>query len=158
MRSLQSSAMSRLIARKGGPSSSRHISTVPRPYKFHIGASWAGKPAERGRKPLDTVPFTPDSPIGAWRDATLSRPKSVASKDAGEDFFYVQEVSFLCMIRSIYSCIWLSQMRNGSVRGLSKITLDAHYLRGLRVCLLGWQTEWADGLKVVWILRCSRRH
>ncbi|KZP11994.1 hypothetical protein FIBSPDRAFT_898576 [Athelia psychrophila] len=84
--------MSRLIARKGGPSSSRHISTVPRPYKFHIGASWAGKPAERGRKPLDTVPFTPDSPIGAWRDATLSRPKSVASKDAGEDFFYVQEM------------------------------------------------------------------
>ncbi|KAF7968268.1 hypothetical protein HWV62_31055 [Athelia sp. TMB] len=91
LRSTQSPAMARLIARKTAHSS-RHLSTLPRPYKFHIGASWAGKPAERGRKPLATVPFTHDSPIGAWRDVTLSRPKAVSSKDAGEDFFYVQEM------------------------------------------------------------------
>jgi protein phosphatase PTC7 len=30
--------------------------------------------------------------VGAWRDRTLSRPKMVKSDDAGEDFFYIQEV------------------------------------------------------------------
>ena len=86
----------RLIARKSkrvGPLALlRHASSGPRPYRFHIGASWAGKPPQPGlRRRL--VPFASDSAIGAWRDDTLSRSKSVSSKDAGEDFFYVQEVS-----------------------------------------------------------------
>jgi protein phosphatase PTC7 len=38
------------------------------------------------------IPFAPDSVIGSWRDETLSRPKAVPSRDAGEDFFYVQEM------------------------------------------------------------------
>lgn len=96
LRPAQTSAMCRLIARKsaraGLPSSSRHVSSMLRPYKFHIGASWAGKPPDRDRKTLKTEPFAADSVIGAWRDKTLSRPKAASSKDAGEDFFYVQEV------------------------------------------------------------------
>ena len=36
--------------------------------------------------------FPPDTLIGTWRDKTLSRPKAVRSRDAGEDFFFVQEV------------------------------------------------------------------
>lgn len=92
----QSNAMARLIARKRRLPvlTSRNASTLPRPYKFHIGASWAGKPAEPGPKPkMLHVPFSAESTIGSWRDSTLSRPKMVASKDAGEDFFYIQEVS-----------------------------------------------------------------
>jgi len=68
----------------------RFMSSMPRPYTFHIGASWAGKPVDAGRSP--SVPFPPDSPIGSWRVHTLSRPEAVLSKDAGEDFFYVQEM------------------------------------------------------------------
>ena len=124
LRSMQSPTMSRLIARKSAHSS-RHLSTLPRPYKFHIGASWAGKPAERGRKPLATVPFTPDSPIGAWRDVTLSRPKAVSSKDAGEDFFYVQEVSFQSVIASTYS-IYGSRRCEMARYVVSPISLHAH--------------------------------
>jgi protein phosphatase PTC7 len=90
------SPMSRLIARKskqvGFPGLSHYASSAPRPYKFYIGASWAGKPPEPGPKRLQ-VPFASDSLVGAWRDKTLARPKTVLSKDAGEDFFYVQEVS-----------------------------------------------------------------
>jgi protein phosphatase PTC7 len=73
--------------------SARYTSSpLPRPYRFHIGASWAGKPPEPGSK-RQHVPFASDSAVGAWRDKTLSRPKTVFSKDAGEDFFYMQEVS-----------------------------------------------------------------
>jgi protein phosphatase PTC7 len=88
--------MFRLVNKKperaGMPSSTRYTSSMPRPYRFHIGASWAGKPPEPGPK-RPHVPFPSDSVIGAWRDKTLSRPKAVPSKDAGEDFFHVQEVS-----------------------------------------------------------------
>ena len=64
--------------------------TSPRPYTFHIGASWAGKPDENSMKKKSAFP--PDTIIGMWRDKTLSRPKAVRSQDAGEDFFFVQEV------------------------------------------------------------------
>lgn len=68
----------------------RSLATLaPRPYTFHIAASWAGK-AEHGR--IRKVPFPPDTPIGAWRDKMLSRPKPVYNHDAGEDFFFIQEV------------------------------------------------------------------
>lgn len=89
-------AMSRLIASKSRPTCQRASSRLlsSRPYKFHIGASWAGKPPEPGPKQLH-IPFASESVIGAWRDKTLSRPKAVRSKDAGDDFFYVQEVSLL---------------------------------------------------------------
>lgn len=68
----------------------RSLATLaPRPYTFHIAASWAGK-AEHGR--IRKVPFPPDTPIGAWRDKMLSRPKPVYNHDAGEDFFFIQEM------------------------------------------------------------------
>ena len=63
---------------------------TPRPYTFHIGASWAGKPDDDSKK--IKASFPPDTIIGTWRDKTLSRPKAVRSRDAGEDFFFVQEV------------------------------------------------------------------
>jgi hypothetical protein len=69
-----------------------YATTTPqRPYTFHIGASWAGKPEDPVIK-ASKVPFPSDTVIGAWRDKTLSRPKHVRSQDAGEDFFFVEEV------------------------------------------------------------------
>ncbi|KAH6918592.1 phosphatase 2C-like domain-containing protein [Coprinopsis sp. MPI-PUGE-AT-0042] len=65
--------------------------TIQRPYTFHIGASWAGKPEDPVIK-ASKVPFPSDTVIGAWRDKMLSRPKHVRSQDAGEDFFFVQEM------------------------------------------------------------------
>ncbi len=66
-----------------------------RPYAFHIGASWAGK-VNRDFDQSFKVPFPGDSLIGSWRDKLLSRPKAVKSIDAGEDFFFVQEVRSVC--------------------------------------------------------------
>ncbi|KII88511.1 hypothetical protein PLICRDRAFT_30007 [Plicaturopsis crispa FD-325 SS-3] len=62
-----------------------------RPYTFHIGASWAAKPPNPGHD-IPKVPWPPKSLVGAWRDATLARRKAVKSVDAGEDFFYVQQM------------------------------------------------------------------
>ncbi|KAF8910939.1 hypothetical protein CPB84DRAFT_1762936, partial [Gymnopilus junonius] len=67
----------------------------PRPYTFHIGASWAGKP-DYDTPELKKVPFSPDTLIGSWRDRTLSRnSKGKVGKQAlepGEDFFFIQDV------------------------------------------------------------------
>ncbi|KAF5357913.1 hypothetical protein D9756_001579 [Leucocoprinus leucothites] len=65
--------------------------SLPRPYAFHIGASWAGK-LQSDLDPRFKIPFPSEGPIGSWRDETLSRPKAVKSADAGEDFFFVQEM------------------------------------------------------------------
>jgi len=86
-------AMARHVFRRQKRTQSRLMSSVLRPFTFHIGASWAGKPPDPTNTPK--VPFPSDSPIGAWRDHTLSRPKAVRSDGAGEDFFYVQQVRFL---------------------------------------------------------------
>ncbi|KAG5652744.1 hypothetical protein H0H81_003885 [Sphagnurus paluster] len=64
-------------------------SQSPRPYTFHIGASWAGKSGPD--VPLH-VPFPSDSVVGAWRDQTLAWPKSVRSRGTGQDFLFVQDV------------------------------------------------------------------
>ncbi|KAJ3527828.1 hypothetical protein NMY22_g9636 [Coprinellus aureogranulatus] len=61
-----------------------------RPYEFHIGCSYAGKPEDPTEK-LRKVPFPPDTLIGGWRDKMLAWPKSVPFRSAGEDFFFVQE-------------------------------------------------------------------
>jgi protein phosphatase PTC7 len=82
--------MRREIAHRSRRPSSRSMSSLTRPYTFHIGASWVGKPVDPNKIPR--VPFPSDSLIGGWRDKTLLRSK-VAGNDAGEDFFYVQEVS-----------------------------------------------------------------
>ncbi|KAI0748101.1 protein serine/threonine phosphatase 2C [Daedaleopsis nitida] len=67
-------------------------SSLPRPYRFHIGASWAGKPPDPRGPRVKSNPFPPDSPIGKWRDATLSRPNPAAGVHIGEDFFYIQDM------------------------------------------------------------------
>ncbi|KAG6818125.1 hypothetical protein H0H87_000030 [Tephrocybe sp. NHM501043] len=81
--------MARAILRKARLFT-RCMSSAPlRPYKFHIGASWAGKNLSKG---LKAPPFPADSEIGAWRDQTLSRPKGIDSTSAGQDFLFVQPV------------------------------------------------------------------
>lgn len=78
----------------------RTMSTTatPRPYYFHVGASWAGKPDEkptfprRGRKTTMSG-FRQDTDIGRWTRQSLSQFTSPArERSPGEDFFYVQEV------------------------------------------------------------------
>lgn len=69
----------------------RSVSSVPRPYQFHIGASWAAKPPD----PLPlrvNVPFSSDTTVGRWRDEMLGKWKNVKSPNAGEDFFFVSRV------------------------------------------------------------------
>ncbi|KIJ25686.1 hypothetical protein M422DRAFT_273360 [Sphaerobolus stellatus SS14] len=66
----------------------------PRPFKFHIGASFANKPEHprlQAALNKDNPGFLKDSPIGLWRDSTLNRKKAVSSTSAGEDFFFIQE-------------------------------------------------------------------
>lgn len=77
----------------------RLMSSSPpsRPFKVHVGASFAGKPPEyrpmTGRRRRPVIDFPADSDITSWRAHMLSRPKGVPAKTAGEDFYYVQEVS-----------------------------------------------------------------
>lgn len=84
-------AFARRIVRKGTHFRCYTGTPTQRPYTFHIGASWAGKP-EDPVIAASKVPFPSDTLVGSWRDKMLSRPKHVRSKDAGEDFFFVQEV------------------------------------------------------------------
>jgi len=90
----------------------QRLSTVTRPYAFHIGVSWAGKPHQTSDSGFK-IPFPSDGLIGSWRDQTLARPKAIKSTDAGEDFFFVQEVRLLML--SCYICgvvsIFLSRCR-----------------------------------------------
>jgi protein phosphatase PTC7 len=74
------------------PRHSRFMSSLPRPYRFHVGASWAGKPVHPRDKQVNTKPFADNHPIALWRDHVLSRPNGGGGKHIGEDFFYVQEV------------------------------------------------------------------
>ncbi|KAH8117448.1 phosphatase 2C-like domain-containing protein [Phellopilus nigrolimitatus] len=76
-----------------------------RPYKIHVGVSFAGKPPEvherpaRRRRPV--IDFPGDSDIARWRAETLLRNKTTTSTTAGEDFFYIQEVSLLAYAKPI---------------------------------------------------------
>ena len=72
----------------------RHISTMPRPYQFHICANWLAAPPGHGIK-KKSAPFPPNTAIGAWKDHVLTLPRPGFSKTPGEDFFYVQEVRTL---------------------------------------------------------------
>lgn len=62
-----------------------------RPFQFHIGASFAGKPAHPNEKPPKNARF-PDGQLKEWRDKMLQWPKGIVSTQAGHDFFYVQEM------------------------------------------------------------------
>lgn len=66
---------------------------MPHPYKFHIGASWAGKPPDaRAPRKQQDIDFPIGSDIAIWKKSVLSWPKNFPSTEAGEDFLYVQEV------------------------------------------------------------------
>ena len=71
----------------------RAYSSLPRPYRFHLGASWAGKPPDPQMRRIKTKPFAPDSDIGKWKTDILSKYHSPVGNHVGEDFFYVQDVS-----------------------------------------------------------------
>lgn len=71
----------------------RAYSSLPRPYRFHVGASWAGKPPDPQMRRIKTKPFPPDSEIGKWKDNIMSQYHSPVGNHVGEDFFYVQDVS-----------------------------------------------------------------
>jgi hypothetical protein len=88
---LSSSFISRIL------SAPRHISTMPRPYQFHICANWLSAPPGHGIK-KKSAPFPPNSAIGAWKDHVLTLPRPGFSKTPGEDFFYVQEVRALFIL------------------------------------------------------------
>ena len=83
----------------------RLSSTAARPFTFHIGVSWAAKPPDPESTRFHTA-FSADSQLGKWRDATLSHPEHLLSKDAGEDFFYHTEARplvFVLLSRSSFS-------------------------------------------------------
>ncbi|KAJ7091402.1 phosphatase 2C-like domain-containing protein [Mycena belliarum] len=68
--------------------SSASAYTPAHPYSFHIGASFAPKPPIRFKGEKPRVPFPADSLLGAWRDKMLARPKTVPTREAGEDFYF----------------------------------------------------------------------
>lgn len=128
-----------------------------RPFTFHIATSWAGKPSMGDDRVTDDQPFPLESPIGRWREVMLDRDIGLKKKrrgkdwvqDAGEDFFYVQEVCKLHYI-SWLSIDLPSQMRNGSVgmRSLTAVSvwsysMCAHDLSGcsVRSCRRGWRVD-----------------
>ncbi|KAF5373902.1 hypothetical protein D9758_000574 [Tetrapyrgos nigripes] len=90
-------------------------------YRFHLATSWAGKPDLAEDRGMIKVPFPKESVIGMWRDQMLRRDvsgkrrKPSLAKDAGEDFFFVQEMqnasvgmhSFSARL-VILSCYYLS--------------------------------------------------
>ena len=69
----------------------RCYSTTQRPFKFHVGVSFLGKPQQRDDKYTPGQVF-PDGPLKEWRDHALTWSKGLLSTSAGHDFYFVQEV------------------------------------------------------------------
>lgn len=67
----------------------------PRPFTFHVGASFIGKPASNDDPPAKSQPFPPTHPVVAFRDKMLAWKREVPSEEAGHDFFFVREVCSL---------------------------------------------------------------
>ncbi|KAF9512804.1 hypothetical protein BS47DRAFT_1330125 [Hydnum rufescens UP504] len=65
----------------------------PRPYAFHVGVGFMGKPeGDELRHPYISRPFPPTHPVIPFRERMLAWKKDSVSGSAGQDFFYVQEV------------------------------------------------------------------
>lgn len=58
-----------------------------------MGVSFAGKPPFEDEQNLKHSSFPSGHPIAKWRDETLKWPKALLNTEAGQDFFYVQNVS-----------------------------------------------------------------
>ena len=69
----------------------RCYSTTQRPFKFHVGVSFLGKPQQRDDKYTPGQVF-PDGPLKEWRDNALAWSKGLLSTSAGHDFYFVQDV------------------------------------------------------------------
>ncbi|KDQ14074.1 hypothetical protein BOTBODRAFT_33185 [Botryobasidium botryosum FD-172 SS1] len=69
----------------------RSFSTGPRPYKIHMGVSYAGKPPFEDEADMSRS-FPNEHPIAKWRDRLLKWPKGLPTTGAGQDFFYVQNM------------------------------------------------------------------
>lgn len=69
----------------------RCYSTNQRPFKFHVGVGFLGKPQQREDKYTQGQVF-PDGPLKDWRDHALAWNKGLLSTSAGHDFYFVQEV------------------------------------------------------------------
>ena len=65
-----------------------------RPFKLSMGVGFASKPfhLESMQSKMKTKDFSKTSDIVRWRNATVERYAGAFTQDAGEDFFYVQEV------------------------------------------------------------------
>ncbi|GJJ12445.1 hypothetical protein Clacol_006687 [Clathrus columnatus] len=73
------------------------IPSPPRAFRFHLGASFIGKPEDSSNQLTEEqkLSFSIDNPITTWKDHMLKREKSVKSVSAGDDFYFIQEgVSF----------------------------------------------------------------
>jgi len=69
----------------------RCYSTTQRPFKFHVGVSFLGKPQQRDDKYTQGQVF-PDGPLKEWRDNALTWSKGLLSTSAGHDFYFVEPV------------------------------------------------------------------
>ncbi|KAG9013862.1 hypothetical protein FRB94_004243 [Tulasnella sp. JGI-2019a] len=64
------------------------------PYRFHIGASFAGKPVHRSERRLAEIKFPLGSDIATWKKQQLEVPgRALTTRDPGQDMFFVQEMS-----------------------------------------------------------------
>ena len=87
------SVAKRLVRHTSALKHARSYSSVQRPYRFHVAAAWAGKPPDPRGPRVKSVPFSPESAIGKWRDVTLARPNVPdVGSHIGEDAFYIQDV------------------------------------------------------------------
>jgi hypothetical protein len=81
----------RISLKRSSRSYATNAPTIARPFTFHIGASFVGKPAHPDDKPIKNPGF-PEGALKKWRDETLAWPKGLQTAHPGHDFFYVQEV------------------------------------------------------------------
>jgi protein phosphatase PTC7 len=80
----------RISLKRSSRSYATNAPTIARPFTFHIGASFVGKPAHPDDKPIKNPGF-PEGALKKWRDETLAWPKGLQTAHPGHDFFYVQE-------------------------------------------------------------------
>jgi len=79
----------------------RCYTTTQRPFKFHVGVSFLGKPQQRDDKYTQGQVF-PNGPLKEWRDHALGWNKGLLSTSAGHDFYFVQEVRAPWLTRQMW--------------------------------------------------------
>ena len=133
--------------------------TFPRPFKLHFGVSFAGKrPDSELLQARQKGRFSVSSPVGQWRDQLLTHKKEVPSLDAGQDFWYIQEVSTdsLSNLMIDQSRVYFPKMRNKSVgETMCSLTGNMRLNNAIcRVCRLASPMVWVDGSATALTPRC----